>query len=245
MAPTSTIRRRPRSTDLPNFHRRLTTRETQVWGPPTCSEIPTHARWSRGRLIYHGPMRQAGVETMSRILSAAKTEFAEHGLAGTRINRIAASARASKDRLYSYFDSKEDLYAEVLRKWMTTTAETTALAEDDVLGYVGRLFDDYAANPENARLQQWAQLEITESLEANDPRIVASRHAVGRIRAAQSAGYVDTSWDAAELLSMLNTIARILALPERHPYIASAIRPVDERREAALEAARRLIRTGD
>ncbi|NMO01110.1 TetR family transcriptional regulator [Gordonia sp. TBRC 11910] len=188
-------------------------------------------------------MRQAGVETMSRILSAAKTEFAQYGLAGTRINRIAANARASKDRLYSYFESKEDLYAEVLRKWMTTTAETTALAEDDVLGYVARLFDDYVANPENARLQQWAQLEITESLDPGDPRIVAARHAVGKIRAAQSAGYVDPSWDAAELLSMLTNIARVLALPERHPYLAGGGRPTAERRQAALEAARRLTET--
>ena len=51
-------------------------------------------------------MRSAGEATRDRILAAAKDEFATYGLAGARINRIAAQARASKDRLYAYFASK-------------------------------------------------------------------------------------------------------------------------------------------
>ena len=42
-------------------------------------------------------MRPAGEATRERILAAAKEEFAEHGLAGARINRIAASALVSND----------------------------------------------------------------------------------------------------------------------------------------------------
>ena len=58
-------------------------------------------------------MRSAGEATRDRILAAAKDEFATYGLAGARINRIAAQARASKDRLYAYFASKEELFAAV------------------------------------------------------------------------------------------------------------------------------------
>lgn len=49
-------------------------------------------------------------ETRDRILEAALTEFAAHGLAGARTERIAAAAGFNKALLYYYFDSKEKLY---------------------------------------------------------------------------------------------------------------------------------------
>ena len=49
-----------------------------------------------------------------RILEAAKQEFAAHGLAGARVDRIAASAGANKRMLYYHIGNKEDLYLEVL-----------------------------------------------------------------------------------------------------------------------------------
>gem|GEM_PF-202166 len=49
-----------------------------------------------------------------RILEAAKQEFAAHGLAGARVDRIAANADANKRMLYYHVGNKEDLYIEVL-----------------------------------------------------------------------------------------------------------------------------------
>lgn len=49
-----------------------------------------------------------------RILEAAKKEFAAHGLAGARIDRIAAEADANKRMLYYHVGNKEDLYLAVL-----------------------------------------------------------------------------------------------------------------------------------
>src|SRR6266403_508538 len=49
-----------------------------------------------------------------RILEAAKQEFAAHGLAGARVDRIAANAGANKRMLYYHIGNKEDLYLEVL-----------------------------------------------------------------------------------------------------------------------------------
>jgi AcrR family transcriptional regulator len=49
-----------------------------------------------------------------RILEAAKQEFAAHGLAGARVDRIAASAGANKRMLYYHVGNKEDLYLTVL-----------------------------------------------------------------------------------------------------------------------------------
>lgn len=52
--------------------------------------------------------------TRSRILEAAKAEFARLGLGGARVDEIAAKADANKRMIYHYFGSKEDLFREVL-----------------------------------------------------------------------------------------------------------------------------------
>jgi AcrR family transcriptional regulator len=49
-----------------------------------------------------------------RILDAAKQEFATHGLAGARVDRIAAHAGANKRMLYYHVGNKENLYLAVL-----------------------------------------------------------------------------------------------------------------------------------
>jgi AcrR family transcriptional regulator len=52
--------------------------------------------------------------TMANILEVAMTEFAEKGLAGARIDEIAAATQTSKRMIYYYFGSKEGLYLAVL-----------------------------------------------------------------------------------------------------------------------------------
>ncbi len=49
-----------------------------------------------------------------RILEAAKQEFAAHGLAGARVDRIAVNAGANKRMLYYHVGNKESLYLAVL-----------------------------------------------------------------------------------------------------------------------------------
>ena len=49
-------------------------------------------------------------ETRSRILDAALREFSALGLAGARMDQIAAAAGVNKALLYYHFDSKENLY---------------------------------------------------------------------------------------------------------------------------------------
>lgn len=49
-----------------------------------------------------------------RILEAAKEEFAAHGLAGARVDRIAAKAGANKRMLYYHVGKKDELYLAVL-----------------------------------------------------------------------------------------------------------------------------------
>ncbi|MCP3471285.1 TetR family transcriptional regulator [Bradyrhizobium sp. CCGUVB1N3] len=49
-----------------------------------------------------------------RILEAAKQEFSAHGLAGARVDRIAAKAGANKRMLYYHVGKKDELYLAVL-----------------------------------------------------------------------------------------------------------------------------------
>ena len=50
-------------------------------------------------------------ETRARILEAALREFSALGLAGARMDQIAAAAGVNKALLYYHFDSKENLYS--------------------------------------------------------------------------------------------------------------------------------------
>ncbi|MGF1626241.1 MAG: TetR family transcriptional regulator [Alphaproteobacteria bacterium] len=52
--------------------------------------------------------------TRRNIVEVATREFAEHGLAGARIDEIAAKTRSSKRMIYYYFGDKEGLYLQVL-----------------------------------------------------------------------------------------------------------------------------------
>ena len=54
--------------------------------------------------------------TMAEILEVATHEFADKGLAGGRIDEIAAATRTSKRMIYYYFGSKDGLYLAVLEE---------------------------------------------------------------------------------------------------------------------------------
>ena len=53
-------------------------------------------------------------KSRERILAAATSEFARHGLGGARVDRIAERAKANKRMLYYYFGAKEALYLAAL-----------------------------------------------------------------------------------------------------------------------------------
>jgi AcrR family transcriptional regulator len=54
--------------------------------------------------------------TKANILEVAAAEFGEKGLAGARIDEIAAATQTSKRMIYYYFGSKEGLYLAVLEE---------------------------------------------------------------------------------------------------------------------------------
>ena len=103
-------------------------------------------------------MRDAAA-TRQRILAAATAEFAEHGLAGARIDRIAAAARSNKAQLYHYYGGKQALFDAAIEAHVAANIGTVPLTVDDLPGYAARLHDAYLADPSLVRLLTWLRLE--------------------------------------------------------------------------------------
>lgn len=97
--------------------------------------------------------------TRSRILDAAISEFAAHGLAGARVARVAEAAGANQRSIYVYFGSKEGLFDAALRTVISDLVEAVPLTEDDLPGYAGRMFDYLLEQPEALRMSMWRHLE--------------------------------------------------------------------------------------
>jgi TetR/AcrR family transcriptional regulator len=65
-------------------------------------------------------------DSKGKILEAATTEFAQYGLAGARIDRIAESAGINKAMIYYHFHSKENLYQAIINQQISSVAEKLA-----------------------------------------------------------------------------------------------------------------------
>ena len=127
--------------------------------------------------------------TMAGIMEVATREFSEKGLAGARIDEIAAATKTSKRMIYYYFGSKEGLYVAVLeesyRRMRTIESELhleDLPPEDALRRLVGFTFDHHHSNEGYIRLvmaenmergQYLAQSKIIQKL--NVPAIEAIR----------------------------------------------------------------------
>ncbi|MEU1150054.1 TetR family transcriptional regulator [Streptomyces sp. NPDC005863] len=186
------------------------------------------------------PAASAGGDTRERILAAAMEEFARHGIAGARVDRVAKLARTSKERVYAYFRGKEALYAAVAAREYVVIADATQLDPSDLPGYAGRLFDYFVARPDHHRLITWGRLELPGTAAvADDPTQAAIARKIGQLREVQQAGQLDPAWDPADVLALVNQIAMTWAAqPElRMAAAAHAADPTTAARRAAVVTA--------
>ncbi len=184
-------------------------------------------------------------ELRDAILAAARSEFARHGLAGARIDRVVTEARASRERLYSHFGDKETLFREVVATdaahfFTAVVPRPEALAE-----FVGDIFDLAVMNPEHLRMITWARLEGLDLVPA-DADVIPTR-AAAVVSAAQAAGHVDPAWKPDELLVILFGIGMSWATSPDPALSTDDPAIIAARRAAAVEAAARVIepRTGN
>lgn len=144
--------------------------------------------------------------TRARLISAATTEFAAYGIAGARVDRIAANAGANKAQIYHYFGSKDQLFDTV---WTAMTQQFFAdspVVADDLPGYAAHLIDVYAEQPAVGRLIAWHRLERSDDSEPGFPGETMQQQ-IASIAAAQAAGTVPDDLPASVLFALVLTIA--------------------------------------
>lgn len=190
-----------------------------------------------------GPSAPEGADsTRERIVAAATDEFARHGIAGARVDRIAKQARTSKERVYAYFRGKEALYAHVSLRELVRVAQATPMDPTDLPGYAGRLFDHFTVTrPDHHRLITWGRLELADTDAppgADTIRETVSRK-IDQLREAQRAGQLDQDWDPVDVLALVNQIATTWAAQTEIGAVAAeqAADPSLTARRAALVAA--------
>ncbi|WP_415950019.1 TetR/AcrR family transcriptional regulator [Streptomyces sp. KLOTTS4A1] len=153
-------------------------------------------------------------ETKRLLLGAARAEFAEYGIAGARVNRIAEKAGVNKERIYGHFGNKEGLFNAVLAQAMAELAEAVRPGEGPVGEYVGRVFDFHSEDPTLLRLLMFEALYYGDQL-ADRTSSRASQYANAAEGLRDSTGY--TSDQAAQLLL---TLIGLAAWPVAMPQLA-------------------------
>src|SRR5208337_4658821 len=186
------------------------------------------------------------------ILKAALAEFAQEGLAGARVDAIAASAGVNKALLYYYFHDKESLYGAVLDRFfirlsgrLMSELDGAAPLGERVLRYACAHFDCVAESPHYARLFQG---ELMSAGRGGSPHLtrIAERYIrpiamrvselLGQGTASGEFRQVDPFQFAPSIAAInvhyfvIAPVARVLF--DRDPYAPAAIR---QRRAAVLD----------
>ena len=180
------------------------------------------------------------------MLRAAVDEFAEHGLSGARIDRIAERAGANKRLLYVYFGNKEDLFDAVVSRHVNELNEAIPFDAGDLSGHAGRVFDYMLENPHVMRLVTWRDFEREAPTPAEE---AAYAKKLAAVRAAQRAGLVNDELPAVDVLAITQRMATswlaapvgLRAAAGRDPLSA---RRLKQHRAALVEAVRRVTAPG-
>lgn len=187
-------------------------------------------------------------DTRRRIFDAAVAEFAEHGLAGARVDRIATAAKANKQAIYLYYGSKEKLFAAVVRAKLEEVRASVSVDPDAVAESVGQMFDWYRDHPELIRLLLWEALEVRdEPGESERERRDAFREKTGQLADAGPARHLPEDARVRAAQDLLFTVMGLISWNFAVPRMCRMV--LDEeteeaafarRRETVIEAARRL-----
>ncbi|SMH29693.1 transcriptional regulator, TetR family [Rathayibacter oskolensis] len=157
-------------------------------------------------------MDQTNIEKTSareRILQAATAEFAAHGFAGARVDRVAAAAGLNKERLYAYYGGKRGLFVSTVVEALRALDETLLAEVADLPDLAGRMFDHVWEHPEFLRLLTWARLEGEGVWEEAGERLGGIPAPEARVLEWQRAGVVDASWAADDLFIALLGLCEI------------------------------------
>jgi AcrR family transcriptional regulator len=180
--------------------------------------------------------------TKELLLTAAAEEFAEHGLAGARIDRIAERAGANKRLLYVYFGNKEQLFDAVVDRYVNELNDAVPIDPGDLGAYAGAVFDYLRQNPRAVRLVAWRDFERAFPTHAEE---TAYAKKLAAIRAAQRAGKLYAGMSAIDMLaitqrmitSWLGATVGLKAAAGKDPM---STRRLNQHRQALVDAVQRI-----
>ena len=121
--------------------------------------------------------------TRAELIAVATEEFAEKGLAGARVEEIAARTATSKHMIYYHFGSKDGLYSAVLEQaYQEFRVAEGAVnyaglpALEALSALVGATFDVHASNPQIVRIIMAENINLGQhicSIDSFDQRELA------------------------------------------------------------------------
>lgn len=179
--------------------------------------------------------------TRRRLLDAAAAEFAEHGIAGARVDRIAAAAMSNKAQIYHYFTNKDGLFDAVLTELAQDTLREAPIDAADLPEYAGRLFDRFVDDPVKERLAKWYRLE-GDGYAAVETVVASTNDKLEAITKAQEAGLVPARFTPVELLAMIVHLSALWSsmTPEMSRHAVDI--PRERRRQVVVDAVAALLR---
>ena len=173
--------------------------------------------------------------TRARIIEAATHEFATHGLAGARVDRLAGNAGANKERIYAYFGSKEGLFDATVEANIEQLIDAVPFTATDLPGYAESMFDFNVAHPEFTRLALWHTLERPGVLARLEQSMESTGRKLTALADAQRSGLVMDELPAGLLLAqVLGLVHGVLIVPfstdpDELPMQRAALRSAIER----------------
>jgi AcrR family transcriptional regulator len=172
------------------------------------------------------------------LLEAGLAEFAEYGVAGARIDRLAKRAGVSAGMVYTFFDNKDGLFEAVFDLIVEQTVAGIPIDAGDLGEYAGRLSDAGAAHPQVLRFMAWYQLERGETAGRRASTTAAMHEKVAAIAAAQRRGVVTDRFTAGQVLALVLTLANMWQL-QGADFLDLV--PGPDRRTTVRDAVRRLL----
>ncbi|MFI6865449.1 TetR/AcrR family transcriptional regulator [Nocardia sp. NPDC050406] len=180
--------------------------------------------------------------TRRALLCAARDEFAQYGLAGARVDRIAEAAGVNKERIYGLFGSKDKLFDIILIDTMSEFFEVVQpLADTEPGEYVGKLFDYHHDNPQLLRLLLWEGLH--RGADAHDIDGWRAEHYVRKFDRAQEQFDVDERRAGLVLLALCGLANWTHAVPQTtRLLLGAAAEDADTTKRFMQEFARAAMR---
>jgi len=196
--------------------------------------------------------------TMADIIEVATREFADKGLAGARIDVIAAAMRTSKRMIYYYFGSKEALYVAVLeeayRRMRAIEAELhldDLPPEDALRKLVGHTVDYQLAHPEFIRLVMTENIHRGEFLARSKSIQKLNVPAIDGLRRVYERGVADGVFrlglDPVDLHMSISALS-VFNVANRHTFALIFKRDLESsaaliaRRDSIIEMVVRFVR---